>query len=941
MYRIMMQKLRHKKWMNLCLLLGSILLIATVVSFPLYQTAAYNRMLQEEFDNYIASEGKWPAMNSLSVVSRKDAGGVTVARMEDLMEHIYSDLGVSERETVAYYVMAPLSVHSEMGREELNNASLRLGALSNLSAYAKILSGEGFSESGLTEDGRIEVLVSQSAMTDMKLLVGETLVFNDTKDAGGKEIRLYVKGVFDAASKTDFYWQVKPESLSNVVLMDMELFRSMFTGENAGKYSYTCSYYPMFEYEDIKADQVKGLIGATDYLTEKGPFNNTTERPAYRDILDSYSAKQERIRATLMILQIPVLIMLGAFLFMISGQMYDMERNEISVIKSRGSSGGQIFRLYLYQCSLLTLAGGALGIPLGAVFSRILGSARSFLEFDTLRVLTLTFNNQVWIYAGAAMLTTLLIMTLPAVKHSRVTIVKLKQQKALKKKSWWEKIFLDVILLGLSLYGYYSFHKNSLQLGENVMKGETLDPLLYISSSLFIVGLGLLFLRLQPLIVQLIYMVGKRFWHPASYASFVENAKNGRKQQFIMLFLIITISLGMYHATVARTILDNAYRNEEYMNGADIMVQEVWRMELDRYGTPTGEYWEPDYAKYAAMDFAESYTRVQICENAYISQGGSSRESISVMGIHTKEFGGLTWVDYELNNRHYYEYLNDLALDADGVLVSENFKTRLGYEIGDKITYAVEYSTDSKNYSGAEITGKIVGFFSYWPGYAPQVTSMNPDGNVTTEDNLLVVAHYSKLRQKLGVKPYQVWISLKEGYDAQDVYAWFTEKGIRLTRYTDRTARLESAVSDPLLQGTNGVLTMGFLVTILLCAVGYLIYWIMSIRSREMMFGVLRACGMHKGELIHMLLNEQVFSGVFSVIAGIGIGKVASDMFVPILQQAYAATNQVLPMRLVVEQSDMIRLYGVIAGVMLFCLAVLILLIFKLNVTKALKLGEE
>ena len=64
-------------------------------------------------------------------------------------------------------------------------------------------------------------------------------------------------------------------------------------------------------------------------------------------------------------------------------------------------------------------------------------------------------------------------------------------------------------------------------------------------------------------------------------------------------------------------------------------------------------------------------------------------------------------------------------------------------------------------------------------------------------------------------------------------------------------------------------------------------------------------------------------------------------MFVPMLQQAYAATNQVLPMKLITETSDMMRLYLVIAGVMIVCLVVLITLLFKLNVTKALKLGEE
>ena len=37
----------------------------------------------------------------------------------------------------------------------------------------------------------------------------------------------------------------------------------------------------------------------------------------------------------------------------------------------------------------------------------------------------------------------------------------------------------------------------------------------------------------------------------------------------------------------------------------------------------------------------------------------------------------------------------------------------------------------------------------------------------------------------------------------------------------------------------------------------------------------------------------------------------------------------------------MMRLYLVIAGVMIVCLVVLITLLFKLNVTKALKLGEE
>ena len=68
MLGIMLQKMWHKRWMNLSLLLGCILLVATVVSFPLYQNAAYDRMLQDEFSNYISTEGKYPTAICMKTV---------------------------------------------------------------------------------------------------------------------------------------------------------------------------------------------------------------------------------------------------------------------------------------------------------------------------------------------------------------------------------------------------------------------------------------------------------------------------------------------------------------------------------------------------------------------------------------------------------------------------------------------------------------------------------------------------------------------------------------------------------------------------------------------------------------------------------------------------------------------------------------------------------
>ena len=108
-----------------------------------------------------------------------------------------------------------------------------------------------------------------------------------------------------------------------------------------------------------------------------------------------------------------------------------------------------------------------------------------------------------------------------------------------------------------------------------------------------------------------------------------------------------------------------------------------------------------------------------------------------------------------------------------------------------------------------------------------------------------------------------------------------------------------------------------------------------------MRFGILRACGMHKEEIFHMLIVEQIFSGAVSVFAGFGIGKIASVMFSSIFQAAYAGAVQVLPVKMVTNSGDLAQLYGVTATVMIICLGVLTILVLKMNIAMALKLGEE
>ena len=272
-----------------------------------------------------------------------------------------------------------------------------------------------------------------------------------------------------------------------------------------------------------------------------------------------------------------------------------------------------------------------------------------------------------------------------------------------------------------------------------------------------------------------------------------------------------------------------------------------------------------------------------------------------------------------------------MSQDARGVLVSSNFKELYGYKVGDIITYKNEY--------GESARGVIYGFVDYWPTYAPVTREVSKEGAVKETDNFLIVAHLQQVQSAWGVTPYEVWMKM-EG-SSQPVYDFVKDTGAWLVLFKDANAQLIDLKNDPMFQGTNGVLTVGFIVVLILCTTGFLIYWILSIQSRALQFGIFRAMGMSMREILAMLLNEQLFISGVSIGAGVLVGNLAARLFVPLIQIAYSAADQVIPLEVVSAQSDSVRLFAVIAGMMILCMVILGWLISKIKISQALKLGED
>lgn len=937
MIRFVLRKMLSKKWMVLALLVGNILLISITAGNPMYTRAVLQRTLTRNLETYLVENNAYPGLVTFRT-SSSSKDGALLRQYEQGARETSERFGVDAVETADVLYLTSAENELLVPREDAEDKNISIGMMTDLPEHSELVAGEFYSSDEPGEDGVIDAVLSERALMELNLLLGDEVSFPEVLDPSGNPIRIRIAGVFRNRSSDDIFWVRTPSSYQDVCFISPALFESYFLQGDELEYGVNASYYVLLDYTAMRGDQAQQILSVADAY--RAEFNGRTIQN-YRDnfstVLTDYLEIAKKVNVTLWVLQTPIFALLAAFIFMVSRQMLEMEQNEIAVIKSRGAGRGQIFTIYLLESLILSVIAFAIGVPLGAYICQVIGSANAFLEFVRRSALPVEIHADALLFAVAASLLSIVAMVLPAVRYAKTSIVGHKQRKNRRSSTpMWQKLGLDFLLLAVSLYGLYTFNNQRGILAQRVLEGASLDPLLFVSSSLFMIGAGLLMVRVLPAVVWLIFSLFKRLWSPALYASFLRVLRTRSSQGFIMVFLIMTIALGVFNAQAARTINQNMEDNLRYTIGADVVLQESWEnngMQVAEDPSLELLYEEPDYGRYTALKGhgIEALAQVYVNRSATMSVSGGTLRDVQVMGIHTKDFGETAWFKDSLSDIHWYNYLNAISQNSRAVLLSRNFQTEYGYELGDTINY--------RNSSGDSVRGIVYGFVDYFPGYVPVTYSLGSDGLYQEKQTYLIVAHLAQLQASWGVAPYQIWIKNEDG--SSYIYDFAEENGLSYTVFRDSDAELVERKNDPVLQGTNGILTVGFIVVLLLCCVGFLIYWILSIQSRALQFGIFRAMGMSMREVISMLLNEQLFISGLSIVVGALVGHLTARLYMPLIQLAYAASDNALPLEVVRYAADDIRLFSAVGGMMLLCMVILGVLISRMKIAQALKLGED
>ncbi len=287
------------------------------------------------------------------------------------------------------------------------------------------------------------------------------------------------------------------------------------------------------------------------------------------------------------------------------------------------------------------------------------------------------------------------------------------------------------------------------------------------------------------------------------------------------------------------------------------------------------------------------------------------------LGVDRLEFGEVAFWRSDFADESLGALLNNLARRQDSVLLPRSYADEYGLFVGDIVR--IEVLTYDQQ---ATLDLEIAGIFDRFPAWNE------------AEDGPLFVGDLEYLFGQLGRQfPYYVWLNADPSVTAREL-------GVSSTRWEAAQPAIWAEQQRPERQGLFGILSVGFGASALLTVLGFLLYALFSFRRRFIEMGVLRAIGLSSGQMAAYLAWELGLLIVMGGVVGTLLGTLVSSAFIPYLQVT-TSTNMAFPPTLVeIAWPSIFRIYALFAALFGVALTALIVLLRRMRIFQAIKLGE-
>ncbi len=524
-FLVAIRRLFSQKGLNLATLIGLVAAIGLSLSIPLYADAVYYRIFRQELNNLTTADGYDTGRSPFAFMFRYVGswkGAVSWEKVRPADEYISkmgaAVLGLPELVFVRY---AKTDNFRLFPKEDLAYADVKeplawvnFGFISGIEDHITLLEGQFPAVADKSVDSMVDVLVSEPLATKLGLQVGETyMTFIRRKIENVEEttqIPIRIAGIWQAKDPTDSFWFYKPDVLTEGLLVPQETFLERIEPymKNA---VYLVVWYLVLDGSNVHAADALPLYSRIVTIQQRVsallPGMGLDLSP--QQALQNYYHASSLLTLLLYIFSIPILVLILTFVNLIIDLAVSRKHNEIAVLRSRGATVAQVMGMALVEGLLLGALALAISLPLGEAIAQLMGHTRSFLDFSAPTDLRIGIT-QSTLYAGLiAVIVAVVAQVLPTIGAARHTIVTYKQERARSlRPPWWQRAWLDVLLLIPAVYGTYILQKQ----GSVVMPGSEAgvvnndpfqNPLLFLVPSLGIFAFTLLFVRILPLLMSI------------------------------------------------------------------------------------------------------------------------------------------------------------------------------------------------------------------------------------------------------------------------------------------------------------------------------------------------------------------------------------------------------------------------------------------------------
>ncbi len=654
------------------------------------------------------------------------------------------------------------------------------------------------------------------------------------------------------------------------------------------------------------------LINLKNRLTT----NQATLTSGLPDLVQDFRQDLSTSRMVIYLLSIQAFLFVIFTLLVMANFMVRSSQSEIATFKSRGASRFQIVLTYAIQNLILALVAGFLFGPLISWMS--LSIWRSLSSDGGLLVFTV---ESLYLSLTAAFIGWLAIV-IAIIFASKTNVIAWQQATSRQdQRNTWQRNYLDLFILIIGGLLFWQLSSSGSFVMQRIRGSNYADPLLLIGPSLLFIAVAMIYLRIFPLLLQFLlnlFNSGRGIILPVGLTRIGRNP-----QQFNWIVLLISLASGLilFAFEYSSSLVATQEQIAVYKAGANLR--------LDGSKVP------PSYID----EIVELLPTSQVLRGSLQDKSG---KGTTLLAVHPDTLVEVTEYPTGMTNLTIgiiMEAISQSPIDLNGQLTEGSGSS------------SAEISNTSRAIPAVFSYGALprerkIGDHQvlYMAGNAIEFVIRGTIADFPTLSNSFVIVNADNLEAVIGnlTLPYtgdrEYWISLDEQTHEQLVSFPTINNAI----IGDSTKFLNIIRNHVMTLGTVRAFALNGLVLSIISMLGLAISNYFSFHQREYEFGILRAFGLSNFQSNLLMVGEGLLTLGIGLAAGIILGFSLTILMRPYISIAVSRTLPGMTVHQIdVNWWNVAGIIGVLLGVYLIVLTIIMIALWKSNVSQVLKTGVE